>query len=166
MLWAKLFASLARIHRQKVGDGVLTVADRCRLEEHCTVAQADFAGVGHAIRMVNVTQNPDYTGSAGSIIPTLLHKSLAWRIARDENGMPHRKLDRPMLPLEHLAAQGLPIPALLPYGHDLKLESPISKMLSLDVMIPSTLIAMAGNSMHVVALGSVSTPKECCSPRK
>ena len=135
--------------------GVLTVADRCRLEEHCTVAQADFAGVGHTIRMVNVTQNPDYTGSAGSIIPTLLRKTLIWRIARDEDGTPHRKLDRPMLPLEHLAAQGLPIPALLPDGHDLKLESPISNMLSLDVMIPSTLIAMVGNSMHVVALGSV-----------
>ena len=111
----------------------LSGAELTRLGEHCAVLEADFDGRGQMCHMISLTQNVDFIASAGSLIPALLRKTSIWRVVRSSRkSVPtgtiayNLKLDRPMMPLEHLAVQGVPVPELLPAGHPSAANSPLT----------------------------------------
>ena len=113
------------------------------------------------IQIVNIAQNIDFEPHVRSLVPTLLKKSHIWRIAfqheRDGAGVvPHEKLDRPLAPLEYLAAQGVPVQALLPVGHEMSdADTTMRDEFEKLQLSASEVRALAGNSMHISALGSV-----------
>ena len=56
----------------------------------------------------NPTQSGSFSGGISSLMPTLLRRSMIWRVA------PFSKHDRPLLPLEHFAVQAIPVRLLMP----------------------------------------------------
>ena len=141
----------------------LSGAELTRLGEHCAVLEADFDGRGQMCHMISLTQNVDFIASAGSLIPALLRKTSIWRVVRSSRkSVPtgtiayNLKLDRPMMPLEHLAVQGVPVPELLPAGHPSAANSPLTAFFADGELCKGALARnFAGNGMHLACVGGV-----------
>lgn len=127
------------------------------------------------VHVVQISQNSDFMSDVTSLIPTLLRKSTLWRIVplshdKDVSCVGHDvRFDRPMLAEEHIAAQGVPVPCLLPQGHVARI-GPLSTVFGDVLCSPTELRHLAGNAMHLSSVGSVLlfmlmtiTPSSKCS---
>lgn len=145
--------------------GQLSFAELARLESHCVVASADFNSKGKVIRMINLNQNVEFSTADTSLIPTLLRRSVIWRLvyAQDLGGThagTHTRQfdltsDRPLQALEHLAVQGVAVPVLLPPAHVMARANPLRRVLAPGALSGVDLRSLAGNMMHLGAVGSV-----------
>ena len=62
--------------------------------------------------------------------------------------------DRPLLPLEHFAVQGVPVPSLCDSGTE-RQSNPWHRVLQDGSMTPADMRHLTGNGMHIAAVGSV-----------
>ncbi len=111
--------------------------------------------------MVSISQNSDFMNDTSSLIPTLMRSTLLWRVvpAPSSSGQAFgydNRFDRPLLAEEHLAAQGVPVPVLLPKSHIFGgSKCPLVCYLDRFGHSPQDLRKLAGNSMHVSSVGSM-----------
>jgi hypothetical protein len=136
----------------------LSQAESLRLTQYRTMLLADFDRVSDKVCVVQCSQNSDFMSGVSSLIPTLLREALLWRIVPVWHGDEvayHAEYDRPMMAEEHLAAQGVAVPCLLPEAHPLARDSPLSAIFERDLCTPTELRSFAGNSMHLCAVGNV-----------
>ena len=92
----------------------LSSSHRLRLDNYERLFARQFHGRSPSASLVflaNISQNATYVKSVGTLLPSLLRSSMIWRSAACSVD------DRPLLGLEHLVAQAMPVPVLLPAGH-------------------------------------------------
>ena len=140
----------------------LTDADRQRLEEHTTILEADFLGLGGKCAMVNIGQSTSFQNCITCVMPTLLRKSLIWRIVMVDDVEQAAKgscirvdvrRGRPLMPLEHLAVQGVPLPSDVNVATEAC--NPLRAVLHGGHLGDADIRSLAGNAMHIAAVGSM-----------
>lgn len=159
--------SATALHHSKrfCWDDFLSTTERARLGQYRGLLAADFNGCGHKVHFVQISQNSDWFSDVSSLIPTLMRSSVVWRIVPTvryhADGSPDplsfdERFDRPLLPEEYLAAQGMPVPVLLPSGHPMgDGRCTLSKVFQSGMCTASQYRQLAGNAMHVCSVGSV-----------
>ena len=92
--------------------------------------------------IVNLAQTPTFMSTFSDLAPALLRQtSLLWSM----------KVERPLLPSESLAVQGIPIHA---EGRSMEERFPIEIMYFEGLISPAQCLYLAGNGMHQAAVGS------------
>lgn len=139
---------------------ILTASQRQRLDDHEVVKVGCITTSDRLCWMVQLAQNADWCPGRTSVVPTLLRKSLVWRIVwcsepRSGKTHWHTELDRPLLPLEHMAAEGIPVLSLMKAVAEEGEINPIDQCLQGQQWSDADLRSLAGNMFHVGAVGSV-----------
>ena len=130
---------------------LLTSSEFRRLNKYIGAAKDAGYFDTYDIAIVDLSQRPEYIGSRFSPhCPALRRNTRPWLIMED--GMA-----KPLLPLEHWAAQGWAIPGLGPERAepDVQLEIPID-MRIFDRLSAGKIRGMAGNGMHKAVVGVVA----------